>query len=110
MIDKFKKIHHFLKEMWLGFEAVAQMKEVVEKPQRPADLLRLSVKKILKLKTLKELDDAPLSNHPIRNFDFCEEITKNKETIKLKALDYAERIIELYYKVTSKPILLQNRN
>lgn len=113
-MEKFKRITHFLKEIWSGFDAVAQLQENVEKPQRPSDhamkLLQAGVKKILKIKTLKELDEAQLPNQQTRSFDYCEEITKNKEQIKLKTLEYLENFIDMYYKVYSIRLNSSSRN
>ena len=35
MVEKFKKIHHFLKETWLGFDTIADLEE--EEPETKKD-------------------------------------------------------------------------
>ena len=101
-MDKFKRIHHFLKETWLGFDAVAQLHEREQMQQKKGDramqLLKYGIKKLLRLGTLKELDEPPIFEIP--KYQYCEEISKNKELIKLKVLDYVDRLVQIYFTVT----------
>lgn len=103
MIKKFKTVHYFLKELWLGFIAVAQLEEsensLVKKSETAMRFYQAGVKKMLRLGTLRELD-AGLDTPTNRMIDYCDPILKNKERIKLNVLEYAEKVVELYFKVT----------
>src|SRR5690242_16346812 len=100
MIDKFKKVHYFLKELWLGFSNIAQLEEAepsgAKKAEASLKLLQLGIKKILQVKNMKDIDDQP---QPLRTQNYNEQINKNKVAIKLNVLEYVEKIILIYLKV-----------
>lgn len=102
MINKFKRLHYFLKEIWLGFSTVAQMDEAgnssVKKSESTLRLFQLGVKKLLKLQTLKDLDNLT-NEYSARGSEYCDDVSNNKEFIKATVLDYVERVVELYLKV-----------
>jgi len=102
MINKFRKLHYFLKELWLGFTTVAQIEEYdnafARKSETALRFYQNGVKKLLKLGTLKELDGIA-EVHSNRVNDFCDPINKNKELIKITVLGYVDKVVEFYFKV-----------
>lgn len=105
MLDKFKKVHYFLKETWLGFIHVAQLEEGdgEKKKENPLKLFQLGVRSLIKSSILKELDSQ--ITQPIRSQNYNEIINKNKESIKMSALSYAEKIIVIYLNVHNYSLL-----
>jgi hypothetical protein len=103
MIEKFKKLPHFIKYMWSGFEFVAQIEERQEKLNKAKGaaikLLQLGVQKLLKVNKKEE----PISSKEGIRMDYCDEITNNREQIKLKSIDYLEKILRIYFKVINTP-------
>ncbi len=98
MIDKFKRIHYFLKETWFGFLHIAQLEEnenAEAKKQSPLKLLQLGIKSLMKRGGT--LDDP--NNRPIKPQNYNEQITKSKEVIKLQVLIYVEKILVYYFGV-----------
>ncbi len=109
MINKFKRLHYFLKELWVGFIAIAQLEESNNTFSKKSDsALRFyqnKVKKFFKLGTLQELDGLmELTGN--RTIEYCAPITKNKEMIKITVLQYVDQIVEFYYKVVFAYIFL----
>ncbi len=92
MIDRFKNIHHFLKETWLGFDAISEIpeKEPLKKNEAAMNLLKTGIKKLLKLQSLAELE-AEVYEMP--KIDYCDDITNNKEFIKIRTLEYLDYVI-----------------
>jgi len=98
MLDKFKKVHYFLKETWLGFLHIAQLEEDAErKKENPLKLFQLGVRSLIKSTILKELDSH--ITQPMRNQNYNEQITKSKEFIKTSVLGYVEKVIVFYLSV-----------
>ena len=102
MINKFKKLHYFLKELWLGFTTIATMEEndnaFAKKSETALRFYQNGVKKLLRLGTLKELDGA-IDVQSNRVNDYCDPINKNKELIKITVLQYVDKVVEFYFKV-----------
>jgi len=104
MIKKFKTVHFFLKELWLGFIAIAQLEEsenpFVKKSETAMRFYQTGVKKMLRLGTLRELDVGHGYDTPThRMTDYCDPVLKNKERIKLTVLEYVDKVIDMYFKV-----------
>lgn len=99
MIDKFKKLPHFIKYMWNGFEFIAQLEERQEKLAKAKGaaikLLQLGIQKLMKSKK----EEHAASKEGIR-MDYCEEIANNRELIKMKSIDYLEKVLTIYFKVS----------
>lgn len=93
---------HFEKEIWNGFDFIAQLEEAGDKVQKTGEtalkLLQLGVKKLLRLRTLKDLDENTIQRNGLR-VEYCEDIMKNRESIKLKCLEYLEKMVLIYLKV-----------
>lgn len=108
MIDKFKKVHYFLKEAWLGFIHIAQLEEGdgEKKRENPLKLFQLGVRSLIKSTILKELDSQ--IQQPTRNQNYNEQITKNKELIKMNVLGYVEKVLVVYLSVLKTPCFLSN--
>lgn len=101
MIEKFKKVHHFLKETWIGFDAISEMPEKEnQKSEKAISMIKSGLKKLMKLQTLTE----EAENFDSPKVDYCLDITRNKEYIKIKVLDYVEYIIELYFTVMASSL------
>jgi hypothetical protein len=103
MIKKFKKLHYFLKELWYAFTQVAQLEEArmpnnIQKSETAMRLYQNDVKKLLKLATLKDLDEVYSPTSKVS--EFCDMINYSKEWIKLATLEYVDQVIELYNKVS----------
>ena len=98
MIDKFKRIHYFLKETWFGFQHIATLEEADNpdaKKTSPLKLLQLGIRSFLKRGGT--LEDP--TNRPIKPQNYNEQITKNKESIKAQVLIYVEKILVYYFNV-----------
>ena len=111
MIDKFKRLHYFLKEVWLGFNSIAEMEEQgsisLKRSDSTLQLFQTGVKKVLKLSSIKNFDvGSPKS--PIKSPEYCDIVSQSKEFIKLTVLEYVDKVVELYTKVKLKPLNLLN--
>ncbi len=98
MIHKFQSSHHFLKEMWLGFTFIANMDESEWNASRKYDgSFKNYYSATRKQHTVqsRDIDDSFGSNQGAKVMSYCQEIERNKPTIKLYALKYAEQIIDL---------------
>ena len=101
LINKFKQLPFFMKEIWNGFMTVASLEEPgnVHIPKsETVKNFQHGVKKLLNIMTFKDLDSAPTTPSN-RHSEYCDDINKNKELIKLAVLDYVERVIVFYAKV-----------
>jgi len=102
MIEKFRSVHTFLKEMWLGFIFIAEIEESdglnLKKNESftkyfPGQKKPLSIQK-------KDLDESFLSNaNKSKTLHFCPEIENNKVMIKFLVLNYVDIIINNSLKV-----------
>jgi hypothetical protein len=102
MIEKFKKVHHFLKETWIGFDAIAELPEKEnQKSEKTVNMIKSGLKKLMKLQSFTQDENENFDSIKV---DYCIDITRNKEYIKLKVLDYVEYMIELYYTVSSSSL------
>jgi hypothetical protein len=102
IIDKFKKLLIFQREIWSNFDFISQLEEAGDKVQKTGEtalkLLQLGVKKLLRLRTLKELDENTIAKDGLK-VEYCEDIMKNREAIKLKCLEFVEKMVVIYFKV-----------
>ncbi len=111
MIDKFKRVHYFLKEAWAGFLHVAQLEDVTEKKREsPLKLFQMGVRNLIKGNLLKPAEDP--AQQQLRGPNYNEEISKNIEIIKCHTIGYAEKILVFYTTVICFPLrfLTQPRN
>lgn len=105
MINKFKLLPFFMKEIWNGFLTVASLEEPgnvhIPKSETAVRHFQHGVKKLLNIMTLKDLDSVPTTPSN-RYVDYCDDINKKKELMKLAVLDYVEAVLVFYTKVESR--------
>lgn len=115
MIEKFQTVHTFLKEIWFGFNFIAEIEESdglhLKKNESFLKNFQIGVKKRISTQT-RDLEESFSTNiNKSKLLQYCPEIEYNKEKIKLLVLDYVDIIINLFLKVNldSDFILIQNK-
>ena len=104
MFEKFRRNITFLRQLWESIEVMAIFEEKREETVATGmKLFQLSIKKLMKVKSQKEIDDIEAKNSP-NGFEYCSEILKNIEMIKLITLDYLYDAANIIYKVNNNII------
>jgi hypothetical protein len=103
MFDKFKYNKQFLKQLWIGFSAIAFLSDKDgNDPKKENTGLRkfqTEMRKVLSLSKSSISDDGVFESQIFKNQDFCDIIKENKEVIKLSCLKQIKRFLGVYYKV-----------
>ena len=105
MIDKFKHNKQFLKQLWIGFSAIAFLNEKDDNDAKKGNIglrkFQTEVRKVLNLTKsgVSVSDDGVFESQIFKDQNFCETIKENKEAIKLSCLKQVKRFLGIYYKV-----------
>lgn len=104
MIEKFKFEEDFLTFIWSGFEAIASIPE-------KEDSKRFSMLEASQMRTLKTLGSGVFNAWKAEQdadkvslwapHRFCIDIRHNRDEAKILCLDFARKLCETYFKVSS---------
>ena len=102
MFEKFRKNIVFLRQIWESIETIAILDEKSsEVVGNGIKLFQLSIKKLMQKKNLKDAGLEIEEETNTNRYEYCSEILKNINMIKLNTLDYLHEIANIIHKVSN---------
>ena len=103
MFEKFRKNIIFLRQIWESIETIAILDEKSsEVLGNGIKLFQLSIKKLMQKKILQDAGLEIEEDSNTNRYEYCPEILRNINMIKLNTLDYLHEIANIIHKVSNQ--------